>query len=139
MATDDDLVVSAALRIPARELEWRFGPSGGPGGQHANRAHTRAEVRFDVTTSPSLRPTDRRRLLDRLGPVVTAAADDERSQLRNRRLAAERLRRTLAGALRTTPPRRATTPRRGAVEARLDAKRRQAARKRDRRPVRGDD
>ncbi|MCD9624163.1 alternative ribosome rescue aminoacyl-tRNA hydrolase ArfB [Rhabdothermincola salaria] len=139
MSADDELVVSAGVRIPAHELQWRFGPSGGPGGQHANRAHTRAEVRFDVATSPSLRDGDRRRLLDRLGPVVTAAADDERSQLRNRRLAADRLRRTLATALVVRPPRRPTRPRKGAVEKRLAAKRQRAARKRDRRPVRPDD
>jgi ribosome-associated protein len=139
MSADDELVVSAGVRIPAHELQWRFGPSGGPGGQHANRAHTRAEVRFDVAASPSLRDGDRRRLLDRLGPVVTASAEDERSQLRNRRLAADRLRRTLAAALVVRPPRRPTRPRKGAVEKRLAAKRQRAARKRDRRPVRPDD
>ncbi len=139
MASDDDLVVSAALRIPARELEWRFGPSGGPGGQHANRAHTRADVRFDIAASPSLRESDRRRLLERFGPVVAASADDERSQLRNRRLAADRLRRSLAAALRPRPARRPTRPRKGAVEARLAAKRRRSAQKRDRGPVRRDD
>lgn len=139
MSADDELVVTAGVRIPAHELQWRFGPSGGPGGQHANRAHTRAEVRFDVASSPSLREADRRRLLDRLGAVVTASADDERSQLRNRRLAADRLRRTLAAALVVRPPRRPTRPRKGAVEKRLAAKRQRAARKRDRRPVRPDD
>ena len=139
MSVDDELVVTAGVRIPAHELQWRFGPSGGPGGQHANRAHTRAEVRFDVASSPSLRDADRRRLLDRLGAVVTASADDERSQLRNRRLAADRLRRTLAAALVVRPPRRPTRPRKGAVEKRLAAKRQRAARKRDRRPVRPDD
>ncbi len=139
MATDDDLVVSAAVRIPGRELEWRFGPSGGPGGQHANRAHTRADVRFDIAASQSLRDADRRRLLERFGPVVSASADDERSQLRNRRLAAERLRHALAGALRTRPTRRPTRPRKGAVEARLAAKRRRSAQKRERGPVRRDD
>lgn len=139
MVQDDELVVSPAVRIPSRELEWRFGPSGGPGGQHANRAHSRAEVRFDVAASPSLRESDRARLLDRLGPVVTAGADDDRSQMRNRRLAAERLRRTLAAALRTTPTRRPTRPRKGAVEARLQAKRHQAARKRNRGRVRDDE
>lgn len=131
--------MSAAVRIPYRELEWRFSPSGGPGGQHANRAHSRAEVRFDVVASPSLRESDRARLLERVGPVVTAGADDDRSQMRNRRLAAERLRRTLAAALRTSPARRPTRPRKGAVEARLRAKRHQAARKRERGRVRGDD
>lgn len=133
MDDDDGLEVTPSLRIPARELVWRFGPSGGPGGQHANRAHTRAEVRFEVAASTALSAAQRERLLARLGPVVTAAADDERSQLRNRRLAADRLRRRLAGALRPPRTRTPTRPSRGAVERRLEAKRRQASRKRERR------
>jgi ribosome-associated protein len=130
---DDALRVTASVIIPAHELSWSFGPSGGPGGQHANRAHTRAEVRFDVRTSTALSDTQRARLRSRLGDVVSVSADDERSQLRNRRLALDRLRRRLAEALRVDPPRRPTRPTKGAVERRLEAKRHQAARKRERR------
>ena len=133
MAEEDALRVTASVLIPAHELSWTFGPSGGPGGQHANRAHTRAEVRFDAEASGSLSQYQRQRIIDRLGSVVTVSADDERSQLRNRRLALDRLRQKLAGALRVETPRRPTRPGRGAVERRLDAKRRQSARKRDRR------
>ena len=133
MAEEDALRVTASVLIPAHELTWTFGPSGGPGGQHANRAHTRAEVRFDVEASGSLSQYQRQRIIDRLGSVVIVSADDERSQLRNRRLAVDRLRQKLAGALRVETPRRPTRPGRGAVERRLEAKRRQAARKRDRR------
>ena len=133
MAEEDALRVTASVLIPAHELTWTFGPSGGPGGQHANRAHTRAEVRFDAEASGSLSLYQRQRIIDRLGSVVIVSADDERSQLRNRRLALDRLRQKLAGALRVETPRRPTRPGRGAVERRLDAKRRQAARKRDRR------
>jgi ribosome-associated protein len=133
MADEDALRVTASVLIPAHELTWTFGPSGGPGGQHANRAHTRAEVRFDAETSGALSQYQRQRIIDRLGSVVIVSADDERSQLRNRRLALDRLRQKLVGALRVETPRRPTRPGRGAVERRLDAKRRQAARKRDRR------
>ena len=133
MAEEDALRVTASVLIPAHELTWTFGPSGGPGGQHANRAHTRAEVRFDVEASGSLSQYQRQRIIDRLGSVVIVSADDERSQLRNRRLDVDRLRQKLAGALRVETPRRPTRPGRGAVERRLEAKRQQAARKRDRR------
>ncbi|CAB4621828.1 MAG: alternative ribosome rescue aminoacyl-tRNA hydrolase ArfB [Actinobacteria bacterium] len=133
MADEDALRVTASVVIPANELSWSFGPSGGPGGQHANRAHTRAEVRFDAQSSPSLSQYQRQRIIDRLGAVVTVSADDERSQLRNRRLALDRLRQKLAGALRVETPRRPTRPGRGAVERRLEAKRQQAARKKNRR------
>src|SRR6476661_5803136 len=88
------------------ELDWRFSASGGPGGQHVNTANTRAEVRFDIASSPSLGPRQRARLLERFGPEVRVVASDERSQLRNRELALERLRSRLADALRIETPRR---------------------------------
>lgn len=125
-STRPELVVSRSLRLPLSELAWRFSRSGGPGGQHANTANTRAEVRFDIASSPSLGPRQRARLLERLGPVVRVAASDERSQLRNRQLALERLRTRLADALHVERDRRPTAPSRSARTKRLDAKRRRS-------------
>ena len=121
---DDVLHVSRSLTIPVGELDVRFSPSGGPGGQHANRAHTRVEVRFDVAGSPSLGPRQRARLLEKLGDEVRVVCDDERSQHRNRTIALERLRSRLEGALRVEKPRRPTRPSLGAKRRRLDAKKR---------------
>jgi ribosome-associated protein len=134
VAEPDDLVVTRSLTIPAGELRWRFTRSGGPGGQHANTADTRAEVRFDVAGSPSLGPRQRARLLERLGPEVRVVADDERSQARNRSLALERLGARLASALHVEAPRRPTRPTKASKVRRLDAKRRRSDRKRLRRP-----
>lgn len=136
VASVDDrwLQVSRSCRVPFAELEWHFDPAGGPGGQHANTASTRAEVRFDVEASQSLGPRQRARLLERLGPVVRVSASDTRSQARNRDLALERLRMRLADALRTPRPRRPSRPSRAAVARRLEAKRRRGERKRGRRP-----
>ena len=125
--------MSASCAIPLAELSWRFSRSGGPGGQHVNTSDTRVEVRFDVAGSPSLGPRQRARLLERLGPEVRVVASDERSQLRNRQLALDRLAARLAEALRVTPVRRSTRPTKGSVERRLDEKRRQADRKASRR------
>jgi ribosome-associated protein len=122
------------VTIDADELEWRTGPSGGPGGQHANRAHTRVEIRFDIAGSASLSDHHRARLLGRLGPVLRVTADDERSQARNRSLALERLVARLATALYVERTRVKTKPGRGATERRLRAKKRQGQRKADRRP-----
>ena len=126
--------ISASLAIHLSELQFRFSPSGGPGGQHANKVNTRVELRFDVAGSPSLGPRQRARLIDRLGPEVRLVADDERSQLRNRQLAVQRFRARVADALRIEKPRRPTRPSRGAKERRLTAKRRVSERKRARRP-----
>jgi ribosome-associated protein len=114
------------------ELDWRFSASGGPGGQHVNTANTRAEVRFDIAGSPSLGPRQRARLLERLGPEVRVVASDERSQLRNRELALERLRARLADALRVEKPRRATKPTKAAKQRRLEDKRHRSETKRRR-------
>jgi len=126
----DELRVTRYCRIPLDELEWRFSTSGGPGGQHANTANTRAEVRFDVARSPSLGPRQRARLLERLGPVVRVVASDERSQARNRELALERLRSRMADALRVERPRRKTVPSAAARRRRVESKRRRSEVKR---------
>jgi ribosome-associated protein len=133
------LRITPTCVIRLDELEWRTTGSGGPGGQHANTSDTRVEVRFSIATSPSLGPRQRARLLERLGPVARATASDHRSQARNRELALERLRSRLAIALKVDAPRRTTKPSRSAKEARLDAKRRQAQRKRGRQRPQPDD
>ena len=138
-AVPEWLRVTRSCAIPLDELEWRFSGSGGPGGQHANTANTRAEVRFDVAGSPSLGPLQRARLLSRLGPVVRVVADDERSQLRNRDIALQRLGERLAEALRVQPTRRPTAPTAGARQRRLQTKRRRADLKRSRRPPERDE
>jgi ribosome-associated protein len=130
---DEDLRVSRSLVIPASELTWRYSASGGPGGQHANTANTRVEVVFDVAGSSALGPFQRARLLERLGETVRAVAADERSQLRNRALARERLRSRLAEALHVPKVRRPTQPSLGAERRRLQAKSRRSETKAARR------
>jgi len=126
------LRVTSSLTIPLEELEWRFSRSGGPGGQHANTADTRVEVRFDVAGSASLGPRQRARLVERLGPSVRVVASDSRSQARNRELALERLRSRLAEGLRVDPARRPTRPSAAARQRRLQDKRQRSERKRQR-------
>jgi len=133
------LRVTRNLVIPADELEWRFTTSGGPGGQHANKTSTRAEVSFDVVGSKSLGPRQKARLLERLGPTVRSASGDERSQMRNRELALQRLRVRLADGLRVERPRVATAPTASARARRLTDKRQRSLRKRERaRPTEDD-
>ncbi len=136
---DDDLDVGRGLVIPAAELEWRFTTSGGPGGQHANKAATRAELSWDVGASPSLDESVRNKLLGRLGRrlaggVVAVAADDTRSQWRNRSIARRRLAELLFDALREEAPRRPTRPSWASRKRRLESKKRRGMLKRLRRP-----
>ena len=136
---DDALRVTRTVRIPRSDITTRFSTSGGPGGQHANKAQTRVEMSFDVAASRALTAAQRRRIIERIGPVVRVTAEDERSQVRNRALAEERLIRRLADALRVQPKRRPTRPTRGSQRRRLEAKRHRSDIKAKRRRPRFDD
>ncbi|HVC88497.1 MAG TPA: alternative ribosome rescue aminoacyl-tRNA hydrolase ArfB [Gaiellaceae bacterium] len=115
------------------EIAFRFSRSSGPGGQHAQKSSTRVEALFDVEESAGLTAAERRRVLDRLGPVVRAVAQDERSQLRNRMLATERIVEQLRAATKVRRQRRPTKPTAASQERRLDDKKRRGQTKRLRR------
>lgn len=130
---DDSLRITRSVAIPLAEIELRASRSSGPGGQHANVTASRIEAVFDVMASRSLTDEQKARIRGRCGPRVTAVAQDARSQARNRELALERLRDRLESALHVPRARRPTRPSRTAKAARLDAKRRQSAKKAARR------
>ncbi|MFM7068196.1 MAG: alternative ribosome rescue aminoacyl-tRNA hydrolase ArfB [Actinomycetes bacterium] len=132
-ARDEDLVVRPGRVVRAFELVERFSPSGGPGGQHANRAHTRVELRVDLTTSAAFTELERSRLISKLGPVASVVVDDERSQARNRAIARDRLGALLRSALVTPRRRVGTRPTKASQTRRLDAKTRRGATKAGRR------
>jgi ribosome-associated protein len=128
------MAVAAGVAIPLSEIELRASRSSGPGGQHANVTESRIEAVFDVAASSSLSAEQRRQVEARLGPLVTAVAQEARSQARNRELALERLRDKLASALEVPKRRRPTRPTAAARERRVADKRRRGERKRGRRP-----
>ena len=125
--------VNREVAIPLAEIELRTSRSSGPGGQHANVTASRVEAVLDLASTPSLTEDQRRRACARLGPRLTAVAQDTRSQARNRELALERLEARLAAALKVRRARHATRPTRGSRERRLSGKRRQSERKQVRR------
>jgi len=129
----DELRVRAGLTIPMSEVDLRTSRSSGPGGQHANVTASRVEAVFDVARSRSLTDAQKARVTARLGPRVTASAQDTRSQSRNRELALERLAERLAHALEVRRPRTATRPTQAGKRRRLDAKKRRGELKRGRR------
>lgn len=126
--------VTRSVLLPLAEIELRVSRSSGPGGQHAQKSSTRVEAVFDVEASRTLSARQKQRVLARAGPVLRAVAQDERSQLRNRELAVERLVEKLREALAVPRPRVPTAPSAAARERRLAAKRRRGALKRGRRP-----
>jgi ribosome-associated protein len=136
----DDIRLSNGVRIPDAELQWTFLPSGGPGGQHANRAASKVMLRFDPASSAAFDHDTRTRLLDRVGGMMVVTVDDSRSQWRNRRIARRRLRERIERAIAPSPPeRKAARPSRAAAEQRLEEKRQRSERKRLRRRPEVDD
>jgi len=135
-----DLHVRGSVVIPESELRWRFSRSSGPGGQGVNTTDSRAELSFDVERSVALPPSLRARAVGRLGSrlvdgVLTIAASEYRSQLRNREAAERRLVDELVAAIAPPPrPRRPTRVSKAAVQRRIDAKKHRGQIKRLRRP-----
>jgi ribosome-associated protein len=134
-----DLEVSPALTIPAAELGWRFSRSSGPGGQHVNTTDSRVELGWNVADSAVLSEGQRLTLLARLEPrliagVITVAASEQRSQLRNREAALAKLASLVRAALAPEGPRRRPTkPTRGSKYRHLAAKQQRSATKLQRR------
>jgi len=133
------MVVKRGVEVPLSEIKLRASRSSGPGGQHANVTASRVEAVFEVAASSALTEAQKRRVIDRVGPRVTAVAQDARSQAQNRELALERLRERLKRALAVPRARRPTAPTTASRERRLAAKRRGAQRKQARRPPRSED
>jgi ribosome-associated protein len=127
------LPIRPGLDLPLDEIRLRTMRSSGPGGQHANVTASRVEASFDVEASETLGERQKARIRSRLGPVVTASAQDTRSQARNRALALERLADRLAKALEVSRPRTPTRPTLGSRRRRIDSKRRRGETKRGRR------
>ena len=132
--------MSGSVVIPESELSWRFSRSSGPGGQGVNTTDSRVELTYDIARSTALNETQRTRALARLdGRLVegtlTIAASEQRSQLRNREAAEQRLAETIAAAIAPPPrPRRPTRATKASVERRIAEKKRRGQTKRLRKP-----
>jgi ribosome-associated protein len=129
----ESIRVTRSVVLPLAEVRFRYSRSSGPGGQHAQKSSTRVDAVFDVEASEALTEAQKRRVVARAGPVLRAVAQDERSQLRNRELALERIVEQLRRALRIERRRVPTKPSTAARERRLEQKRRRSQTKRLRR------
>lgn len=134
----NDLTIAPGPGIPggvviaAADLSERFARSSGPGGQGVNTTDSKVQLSIDIAACRSLSDAQRRRALRNLEPrldgtVLTVAASGQRSQVRNRAEARDRMATLLREALAPPPPpRRKTKPTRGSVRRRLEAKKRRS-------------
>ncbi|HEX9943221.1 MAG TPA: alternative ribosome rescue aminoacyl-tRNA hydrolase ArfB [Thermoanaerobaculia bacterium] len=130
--------ITEDLSIPDEEVAFTTSRSGGPGGQNVNKLETRVTLRFDLAGSPSLSEEQKARLRERLATRITrdgvlqVTSQRHRTQAANREAAVERFAELLRENLREEPPRKKTRPSRAARARRLEEKRRQGQRKRER-------
>lgn len=145
----DDLRVPAGpgipegLVVPSSELAEQFSRSSGPGGQHVNTSDSRVQLSVDLGSTTVLSESQRNRVLQRLaarlsGTVLTVSSEQQRSQLRNRNVARERLAELLREALAPPVERRATKPSRNSRRRRVRAELLRSEIKRNRRRPRLD-
>jgi ribosome-associated protein len=130
MTGSESIRVTRSVVLPLAEIQLRTSRSSGPGGQHAQKSETRVEAVFDVEASAALTDAQKRRVVAKAGAVLRAVAQDERSQLRNKDLAVERLVASLREALRVPRRRVATKPSAASKQRRLEAKKRRSQVKR---------
>ena len=131
----DSIRVTRSVVLPLAEVELQYSRSSGPGGQHAQKSETRVVAVFDAEASAALTERQKQRVIGRVGPVLRAVAQDERSRTRNTELALERLVAQLRDALHVERQRVATKPSAAARERRLQAKKRRGETKRLRRDL----
>ena len=124
--------------IPESELNEQTSLSGGPGGQHANKTHSRVTLSWTPQNSLVLSATSKARIRNRLSHRLTqdgaiqVHVDSHRSQHRNRDEARQRLAELITNALKRDKPRRKTKPSRRSKERRLEGKRQRAQTKQGR-------
>jgi ribosome-associated protein len=137
----DVIDLGHGIRLPLSELDFSFSRSGGPGGQHVNRAETKVELRWDVAASGVLTDEQKATLLERLQSHLTTdgilrlTSEESRSQHRNRALVLERLQELVAAALRPRRKRRPTRPPAAAQARRLERKKQRSEVKERRRKI----
>jgi ribosome-associated protein len=139
------LRITPSLVLPESEIQFRFSRSGGPGGQHVNKASTRVELLFDVAGSRSLSDDQRQRIAQRLkrylgsDGILRVVCDASRSQWQNRATALEKFVALLQTALARRKKRVATRPPTSASEQRSKEKQIRSRKKALRRRVGAED
>lgn len=118
-----------------QELQFKAVRSSGAGGQHVNKVSTKIELFFDLDNSNALTETEKERISLKLTHRLTKEnmlllqCDESRSQHKNKDLAIKRFLEVLENALIVPKKRRKTKPSRGAIEKRLQNKKKAAQKK----------
>ena len=135
----DDVPIKNGVVIPGHELEITATRAGGPGGQHVNKTSTRITVRWNVKETQALTDEQKKRVLEKLDPILTSEGDlvvsygATRSQQQNKKMALSLLAEKVRKALYVPKKRIKVRVPKAVKEARLQAKKQRAALKKLRR------
>ena len=131
-------LVCGRIRVPLSEFTFTYARSSGPGGQNVNKVNTKAQLRWAVTTSPSLSEAARQRFLAKYKNRVTnegellISSTRYRDQKRNEEDCLEKLAEMITAIASPPKKRKKTKPTKGSKERRLKAKRQRSDTKRGR-------
>ncbi len=120
------------------ELSYKAALSSGPGGQHANKASTKVMLEWDLEATAQFSETEINRLRQKLGNyltkkgIVQLSCEETRSQHRNKDIVTRRFLHLVKTGLRQPKKRKKTKPGKKFHQKRLEEKKRQAEKKKNR-------
>ena len=114
--------------IPEDEIEFQFSRSSGKGGQNVNKVETKVEIHWNINNSKAFSEEEKEKIKQSLAKRINQEGDliirseEERSQLKNRRIALEKLNEMIKEALKPEEERISTKPSKAIKERRLKEK-----------------
>ncbi len=113
------------------ELQFKAVRSSGAGGQNVNKVASKAVLWLDIMASEGLSAEEKALIGTKLGNrittegLLTVASEEDRSQLRNREIATQKLLQLLEAALTVAKPRKMTKVPKSVIKKRIADKRKQ--------------
>ncbi len=130
-----DLRINNKITIPGSELIISVSKASGPGGQHVNKTSSKVSLRWNLFSSTAFSAHELEQIINKLrfrlvgdGDILIHV-DSERSQLRNKDIARERLTKILLEALKPIKKRVASQPTLGSKNRRIETKKKRGVTK----------